>query len=94
MSTIRVAPLRPVIGVQPTSRANARNDANDPKRLFGRCPLATVGTDRAQNRGTVSLALERVRESQDQRLAVIHPRWEKLRGAGGGGRGTFIVHTN
>ena len=27
------------------------------------------------------------------RFAVTHPRWEKLWG-GGGGRGTFIVHTN
>src|SRR5260370_33194411 len=36
MSTIRVAPLRPVIGAQPTSRANARNDANDPKLSWPR----------------------------------------------------------
>jgi hypothetical protein len=58
-------------------RAGAKGNANQ------------QSTDRAQNRVTVSQALERVRQALPS-----HTQGGRSYGVGGGGCGTFIVHTN
>jgi hypothetical protein len=49
-------------------------------------------TCRTQSRISVSQALERIRKVQN--ALPSHTRGGRSYGAGGGGRGTFIVHTN
>ena len=49
-------------------RAGAKGNANQ------------QSTDRAQNRATVSQALERIRKAANSSFAVTHPRWEPYAG--------------
>jgi hypothetical protein len=50
-------------------------------------------TCRTQSRESVSQALERIRQMEAD-CSAVYTRGRRSYGAGGGGCGTFIVHTN
>src|SRR5207244_10653952 len=51
-------------------------------------------THRTQSRVSVSQALERIRQAVTKNALPSHTQGGRSYGAGGGGCGTFIVHTN
>ncbi len=58
----------------------------------GECEPAS--TRRTQSRVSVSQALERIRQTVTKNALPSHTQGGRSYGAGGGGCGTFIVHTN
>ena len=76
---------------QPTVEASAGASAAEPAepRAGTKGNADQHSTCRAQNQARVSQALERIRQ-----LVPSPTRGRRSYGAGGGGCGTFIVHTN
>jgi hypothetical protein len=83
-----------IVAAKPTNKAGQPSAELVEPRAGAKGNVHQQSTGRALYRETVSQALTRMRHvARILRSAVTHPRWEKLWG-GGGGRGTFIVHTN
>ena len=78
-----------IVAVKPAN--NAERSAAEPvePRAEAKGNAGQQGTHRTQCRASVSQALDRMRQA----FAVV-TRGGRSYGAGGGGRGTFIVHTN
>jgi hypothetical protein len=80
-----------ILAEKPTNKAE-RSAAEPVERRAGAEGNANQqSTDRAQNRATVSQALERIRKAANSNFAVTYPRWEPCAGipharicAGGG----------
>ena len=82
-----------IVAVKPTNKAE-RSAAELVERRAGTEGNADQqSTGRTQSRVSVSQALERIRQCEIS-LVPSHTRGGRSYGAGGGGRGTFIVHTN
>src|SRR5437867_9787191 len=88
-----------IVAVKPTNKAErsaAEQSAAEPtaaepveRRAETKGNAGQQSTRRTQSRASVSQALERIRQT----FAVM-TRGKRSYGAGGGGCGTFIVHTN
>jgi hypothetical protein len=84
-----------IVAGKPTNKAGQPAAEPVEPRAEAKGNASQQRTRRTQSRVSVSHALERIRQTvTEKRFAVIHPRWEKLWGGGGGGYGTFIVLRN
>ena len=78
-----------IVAVKPTNKAE-RSAAELAERRVGTEGNAhQQSTHWTQSQARVSQALERIRQ-----ISAVKTRGRRSYGAGGGGRGTFIVHTN
>src|SRR5262245_59721816 len=69
-----------IVAGKPTNKAVPTAAEPVERRAGAKGNASQQSTHRTQCRERASQALERVRRAQDQRFAVIHPRWEKLWG--------------
>ena len=84
-----------IVAVKPTNKAGQPAAELVEPRAGAEGNASQQSTGRAQYRGTVSQALERIRQAARERVASPLPtRGGRSYGAGGGGRSIFIVHTN
>ena len=74
-----------IVAVKPTNKAGQPAAELVEPRAGAEGNVSQQSTGRAQYRGTVSQALERIRQA----AAVTHPRWEKL---WGGRRRSWHLH--
>src|SRR5437773_11857065 len=76
---------------EPTAEASTGANAAEPveRRAGAKGNAHQQSTHWTQSQARVSQALERIRQALPS-----HPRGGRSYGAGGGGCGTFIVHTN
>jgi hypothetical protein len=80
-----------IVAKKPTNKAERSAAEPVERRVGAKGNAHQQSTDRAQNRATVSQALERIRKVANSSFAVTHPRWEPCAGiplaricAGGG----------
>ena len=88
-----------IVATKPTNKAEqpvsdptaAEPEAAEPveRRAWTKGNADQQSTHRTQSRASASQALERIRQ-----VTAVHTQGGRSYGAGGGGRGTFIVHTN
>jgi|SRR5262245_12673691 len=65
-----------IVAGKPTNKAVPTVAEPVERRAGAKGNASQQSTHRTQCRERASQALERVRRAQDQRFAVIHPRWE------------------
>ena len=78
-----------IVAMKPTNKAERSAAEPVERRAEAKGNAGQQSTHRAQYRVSVSQALDRIRQA----IAVV-TRGGRSYGAGGGGCGTFIVHTN
>ena len=83
-----------IVAVKPTNKAGQPAAELVEPRAGAEGNVRQQSTGRAQYRVTVSQALEHIRNFVRISRRAVKTRGGRSYGAGGGGRGTFIVHTN
>ena len=78
-----------IVAVKPTNKAERSAAELVEPRTETKGNVVWQSTRRTQCRISVSQALDRIRQ-----ISAVKTRGRRSYGAGGGGRGTFIVHTN
>src|SRR6266508_2611153 len=78
-----------IVAVKPTNKAERYAAEPVERRAEAKGNAGRQSTHRAQYRVRVAQALACIR-----RIIAVEPRGGRSYGAGGGGCGTFIVHTN
>jgi hypothetical protein len=80
--------------VKPTNKAERSAAEPVEPRAEAEGNASQQSTRRTQSRVSVSHALERIRQANEKTLCRHTPKVGEAMGRGGGGCGTFIVHTN
>src|SRR5258707_5005598 len=83
-----------IVAMKPANKAEQSAAESMERRAGTKGNADQQSTYRTQSRANVSQALERIRKVASDRFAVTHTQGGRSYGAGGGGCGTFIVHTN
>ncbi len=65
-----------IVAGKPTNKAERSAAEPVEPRAEAKGNASQHSTVRAQDRGAVSQALERIRQAAERRFAVTHPRWE------------------
>ena len=83
-----------IVAGKPTNKAGQPAAEPVEQRAEAKGNANQQSTRRAQDRESVSQALERIRQAVTKNALPSHTQGGRSYGAGGGGCGTFIVHTN
>src|SRR6266511_415941 len=83
-----------ILAGKPTNKAVSTAAEPVERRVEAKGNASQQSTRRTQSRVSVSHALERIRQAVTKNALPSHTQGGRSYGAGGGGCGTFIVHTN
>src|SRR5438132_12325848 len=83
-----------IVAGKPTNKAVLTAAEPVEPRAEAKGNASQQSTRRTQSRVSVSHALERIRQAVTKNALPSHTQGGRSYGAGGGGCGTFIVHTN
>jgi hypothetical protein len=83
-----------IVAGKPTNKAVSTAAEPVERRAEAKGNASQQSTRRTQSRVSVSQVLERIRQAVTKTLCRHTPEVGEAMGRGGGGCGTFVVHTN